>query len=130
MKKIILSALSIAALALVACNKETPEIQIEDANFISFKAYVAAGMQADWNVSTQLNTEGAEQTISRDRMQWSVNSSLGLQYDITPRLSLYAEPGINYHFDNGSTVRNFFKDKPTNLKLQIGVRLNLNKGEH
>ena len=43
MKKIILCALSIAALALVSCNKETPEVQPEAANFLSFKAYIAEG---------------------------------------------------------------------------------------
>lgn len=90
-----------------------------------FKTYLAAGVQADWNVSAHLNTEGVEQTMHRDRMQWSASGSLGLQYDALPPLSLYAEPGINYHFDNGSVVQNFFKDKPTNLKLQIGVRLNI-----
>ncbi len=88
-----------------------------------FKTYLAAGVQADWNVSAHLNTEGVEQTMRRDRMQWSANGSLGLQYDVLPQLSFYAEPGINYHFDNGSSVQNFFKDKPTNLRLQVGVRL-------
>ena len=92
-----------------------------------FTAYLSTGMQADWNVKAQLKAEGVEQEMSRDRLQWSVNGSLGLQYELMPQLSLYAEPGINYHFDNGSTVQNFYKDKPTNLKLQVGVRFNLSK---
>ena len=89
------------------------------------KAYLSAGMQADWNVKAQLKTEGVQQEMSLDRLQWSVNASLGLQYDLLPQLSLYAEPGINHYFDNGSLVQNFFKDKPTSLKLQLGIRLNL-----
>lgn len=92
-----------------------------------FTAYLSTGMQADWNVKAQLKAEGVEQEMSRDRLQWSVNGSLGLQYELMPQLSLYAEPGINYHFDNGSTVQNFYKDKPTNLKLQVGVRFDLSK---
>ena len=91
----------------------------------SFRVYTAAGMQADWNVSAQRSTEGVEQKVGRDRLQWSLSGSLGLQYDVLPYLSVYAEPGINHHFDNGSSVQNYFKDKPTNLKLQLGVRLNL-----
>jgi hypothetical protein len=89
------------------------------------KTYLSAGMQADWNVKAQLKTEGVEQEMNLDRLQWSVNASLGLQYDLLPQLSLYAEPGINHYFDNGSLVQNFFKDKPTSLKLQLGIRLNL-----
>ncbi len=89
------------------------------------KTYLSAGMQADWNVKAQLKTEGVEQEMGLDRLQWSVNASLGLQYDLLPQLSLYAEPGINHYFDNGSLVQNFFKDKPTSLKLQLGIRLNL-----
>jgi len=91
----------------------------------NFRTYVTAGMQADWNVSAKQSTEGVEQKLNHDKMQWSVNASLGLQYDVLPLLALYAEPGINYHFDNGSTVKNYFKDKPVNLKLQFGVRLKL-----
>ncbi len=89
------------------------------------KTYLSAGMQADWNVKARLKTEGVSQEMGLDRLQWSVNGSLGLQYDLLPQLSLYAEPGINHYFDNGSLVQNFFKDKPTSLKLQLGIRLNL-----
>lgn len=28
------------------------------------------------------------------------------------------------YFDNGSHIRNFFKHRPTNFNLQIGVRMN------
>ena len=90
-----------------------------------FRAYLAAGVQADWNVKARLNAEGVEQEMSRDRLQWSANGSLGLQYDVLPQLSLYAEPGLNHYPDNGSTVQNFFKDKPTSLKLQVGIRFSI-----
>ena len=43
MKKIILLALSIAALAVVSCNKETPEVQPEKVDYLTFNAYVAQG---------------------------------------------------------------------------------------
>jgi hypothetical protein len=91
------------------------------------KVYLAAGMQADWNVKAQVKTEGVEQETGLDRLQWSVNGSIGLQYRLLPQLSLYAEPGINHYFDNGSKIENYFKNKPTSLKLQVGVRLDLQK---
>ena len=54
-------------------------------------------------------------------------NNLGIQYDIIPQLGLYAEPGIKYYFDNGSRLQTFFKDKPTNFSLQLGLRWNLSK---
>ena len=89
-------------------------------------AYLSAGAQADWNIKATSNTDGVDQTITKDRMQWSAGGSLGLQYNPLPQLGIYAEPGIRHYFDNGSTVSNFFKDKPTSFNLQIGLRVTLN----
>ena len=90
-----------------------------------FTAYVSAGIQADWNAAARLTTEGVESPMDRDRIQWSANACIGLQYNLMPQIALYAEPGMNHYFDNGSPVSNFFKDKPTSFRLQLGLRLNL-----
>ena len=84
--------------------------------------YLSAGGQADWNVKAKTNTDGVDQVMSKDRMQWSIGGSLGVQYSILPQLGVYAEPGIRYYFDNGSDVSNFFKDKPTDFHLELGLR--------
>ena len=89
------------------------------------KTYLSGGFQADWNIHTSLQTQGVDQHLDKDRMQWSVSGALGVQYDIIPQIGLYAEPGIRHYFDNGSRLRNIFKDKPTNFSLQVGLRLNL-----
>lgn len=91
-----------------------------------FSLYLTAGAQADWNVKAESNTDGINQVMDKDRMQWSVGSSLGLAYHIIPQLSLYAEPGIRHYIDNGSTINNYFKDKPTSFNLQLGLRFDLN----
>ena len=91
----------------------------------SFRTYLSAGAKADWNVATRLETEGVSQQLSKDRVQWSLNGSLGLQYDIMPQLGLYVEPSLNWYPDNGSKLQNYFKDKPLNCGLQVGLRLNL-----
>lgn len=88
-----------------------------------FRTYLSAGARADWNVGTHLETEGVSQHLPKDRLQWSLNAGLGLQYDIVPHLGLYAEPSLNWYPDNGSAIQNYFKDKPLNLGLQIGLRL-------
>ena len=87
--------------------------------------YVSAGGQVDFNVQAKFMSGKTEIQFNRDRAQWSVQGALGLQYDIIPQLGIYAEPGVKYYFNNGSKVRNFFKDKPTNFNLQLGLRLNL-----
>ena len=89
--------------------------------------YATAGGQADFNVKARLEADGMEQAMDKDRVQWSVGGALGVQYNIIPQLGLYAEPGIKYYFDNGSHIRNYFKYRPTNFNLQIGLRLNMGK---
>ena len=92
-----------------------------------WKAYVTAGAEVDWNVQADSKTEGVKTQIKKDDAQWSLGAAVGVEYDIIPQLGIYAEPGLRYYFDNGSKVRNFFKDQPTNWNLQLGIRLNLSK---
>ena len=87
--------------------------------------YATAGGQVDFNVEAKYISSGTKIDFEKDRAQFSVQGALGLQYDIIPQLGIYAEPGVKYYFNNGSHVRNFFKDKPTNFNLQLGLRLNL-----
>ena len=89
------------------------------------KVYGVAGAEADYNVKARQELEGLTQEISRDRWQFSLKGGLGVEYDVIPQLGIYVEPGLKYYFDNGSRVQNFFKDKPTNFNLQVGLRWNL-----
>ena len=86
------------------------------------EAYLTAGGQVDWNVAAKANTDGIDQKMDKDRAQWSLGGSLGVQYHIVPQVGLYAEPGIRHYFNNGSSISNFYKDKPTNFNLQLGLR--------
>ena len=91
-----------------------------------FHAYVMAGAEADYNVKNDTEEEGVKkEDAKRDRVQFSGKASLGAQYDITPKVGLYIEPGAKYYFDNGSHVENTFKDKKLNFNLQFGLRFNL-----
>ena len=91
-----------------------------------FHAYVMAGAEADYNVKNDTEEEGVKkENAKRDRVQFSGKASLGAQYDITPKVGLYIEPGAKYYFDNGSYVENTFKDKKLNFNLQFGLRFNL-----
>ena len=89
--------------------------------------YATAGGQADFNVKAYMTTEGTETKLEKDNLQWSVNAALGVQYNFIPQLGIYVEPGIKHYFDNGSHIQNYFKYRPTNFNLQIGLRLNMGK---
>ena len=91
-----------------------------------FHAYVMAGAEADLNVKNDTEEEGVrKEDVKRDRVQFSGKASLGAQYDITPNVGLYIEPGAKYYIDNGSEIENTFKDKKLNFNFQFGLRFNL-----
>lgn len=91
-----------------------------------FHAYVMAGAEAAYNVKNDTDEDGTKkQNAKRDRVQFSGKASLGAQYDISPSVGLYIEPGAKYYFDNGSDIENTFKDKKLNFNLQFGLRFNL-----
>lgn len=102
-------------------------LQYQIWNYRFLKIYASAGGQVDYNIKNQQKQSFNSQTSSdgRDRLQFSMQGAVGLQCDIIPMLGLYIEPGVKYYFNNGSDVRNYFKDKPTNFNLQVGLRLNL-----
>lgn len=89
------------------------------------KFYVSAGGQVDFCIDTKVVMSGTEVEMDKDRPQWSVQGALGVQYNVIPLLGIYVEPGMKHYFNNHSYIRNFFKDKPTNFNLQIGLRLNV-----
>lgn len=91
-----------------------------------FHAYVMAAAEAAYNVKNDTDEDGTrKQDGKRDRVQFSGKASLGAQYDISPSVGLYIEPGAKYYFDNGSDIENTFKDKKLNFNLQFGLRFNL-----
>lgn len=87
--------------------------------------YASVDGQLDWNVSARMRVNGRQTDVRRDRCQWSLGGSVGLSYALTPHVGLYVEPGIRHYLDNGSNIRNYFKDRPTNISLQVGVQLNV-----
>lgn len=96
--------------------------------------YASAGMEVEKLVSGRQDTEHYEgntmtatsgESVKEGRPQFSGNVAIGAEYRIVNQLSIYAEPGLAYHFDNGSDVENIYKDKPLNLNVQVGLRWEL-----
>lgn len=89
--------------------------------------YVTVGGEGAVNVKNHTETDGQEIDTKRDRMQWSSQAAVGVQYDILPQVGVYIEPGAKYYFDNGSKIENVFKEKKLNFNFQFGLRWNLEK---
>lgn len=66
-------------------------------------------------------------TIKENNPIFSFNAAIGGEYRFSKDVSVYVEPGVSHHFNNGSHVENIYKDTPTNFNLNIGIRVNLNK---
>ena len=96
--------------------------------------YASAGVEVEKLVSGKQDTEHYEgdtftkatsQSVKEGRPQISGNVAVGAEFRIVNQLSVYAEPGLAYHFDNGSDVENIYKEKPLNLNVQVGLRWEL-----
>ena len=53
---------------------------------------------------------------------WSLNAAAGIQVNLSSNLGLYAEPGVSYHFDDGSSVETIYKDRPFDFVMTFGAR--------
>lgn len=97
-----------------------------------FDLYSSAGFMTEKCVSGNSTTDyildrqvrhTEKESIETKPWQWSINASAGLQYNITSSVGAYAEPGISYYFDDGSSLATIYKDKPLNFNLNIGIRI-------
>lgn len=98
------------------------------------RAYLYAGGQARKAVYGTSSTryvidstpwEPVIEKIGETPLQWSAGAGAGVEYMLGDKVGLYAEPGLNYYFDNGSPVENVFKSRPLNFNLTLGLRLKL-----
>ncbi len=96
--------------------------------------YASAGGMAEQLVSGRASTQetlagqkrsSTSSKLSENRPVFSTQGALGVEYLATPLLSIYAEPGVSYYFDNGSDIKSSYTDKPFNLNLNLGVRLTI-----
>ncbi len=55
-------------------------------------------------------------------LEWSATASAGVQFNMLPRLGIFAEPGISHHFVGHSPVRSIYTDRPTNFSIGFGLR--------
>ena len=76
------------------------------------------GQQLEWKDNPAPDTGG---------LLWSVGASAGAEFRYGPVFGLYVSPGIEYHFDNGSSVRSAYTEKPLHWTVNIGVLFHIGK---
>lgn len=90
------------------------------------EVYVTGGGEVEKLVKGTISSDDEkDKNVKENRAQWSVQAAVGGAFHFTPTLSVYAEPGVSYHFDNHSRVVNVYKDRPTSFSLNVGLRLNV-----
>lgn len=97
-----------------------------------FSIYASAGGLMEKNVYGTVRTEYTlnGQDLGTDRtgpidvrpLQWSVNATAGVQFNIISSLGIYAEPGVAYYFDDGTDLQTTYKARPFNFYLRFGLR--------
>lgn len=106
------------------------------ASWRSFDFYASVGVLGEKCVSGRLSYDEARNSsvmvvvvkksekLHERQLQWSVNAAGGVEFGLVGNVGLYAEPGISYFFDNGSAIRNIYKDRKLNFNLNLGLRFN------
>ncbi len=92
--------------------------------------YGNLGLTMEIPVYSPLNTsyylhgtlEATEKATIRAPWQWSVGTGLGLQYNLTPNIGLFAEPSLQYYIPTGSPIETYRTDHPFNFSLPLGIR--------
>lgn len=101
-----------------------------------FNIYLSAGGEAEklakGRSTTVYLSDGKtvstkKEDVKEHPLQCSFSMSAGLEYLLSPQVSIYAEPGATHYIDNGSDVDNFYKERKINFNLNIGLRLHLNE---
>lgn len=96
-----------------------------------FSGYATAGMQVDipikgtlqsFHVTDSIPHKLDSQPVSAP-WQWSVNTSIGIQYRLTPQAGIYLEPTVNYYIPDGSQLRTIRKEHPFTFTLPVGLRI-------
>lgn len=102
------------------------------ADYKSLSAYGSAGLSLNIPVYGRVNSTHVVANVSMDSIsrsvtitppaQWSTNFSIGLQYRVMPKLTLYVEPTLYWHIPNGSSTHTIWTEQPVMFSAPIGIR--------
>jgi len=96
----------------------------------TWSLYGSLGVTTEIPVYSPLNTsyylhgilKATDQTTLRAPWQWSVGTGLGLQYNFTPNIGLFAEPSLQYYIPTGTQIETYRTEHPFTFSLPLGIR--------
>lgn len=80
--------------------------------------YAVGGGMAERCIAAYLDGK----SFSINELQWSIGAAVGGQYNLTRKVGLYLEPGVNYYFDDHSGIESQRTERPLNINLHMGLR--------
>lgn len=98
--------------------------------FKNWSLYGNLGVAMDIPIHSQFNKhallqsspETIDTTDIRVPLQWSVGTGLGLQYNITPNIGVFAEPSIQYYFPTKTNFETYYTEHPLSFSLPLGIK--------
>ena len=66
--------------------------------------------------------EATDKSTIHAPWQWSAGIGLGLQYNFTPNIGLFAEPSLQYYIPTGTQIETYRTEHPFTFSLPIGIR--------
>ncbi len=96
----------------------------------AWSLYGSLGVTTEIPIYSPLNTsyylhgvmEATDKTTVRTPWQWSVGTGLGIQYNFTPNIGLFAEPSLQYYIPTGTQIETYRTEHPFTFSLPIGIR--------
>lgn len=96
----------------------------------AWSLYGSLGVTTEIPLYSPLNTsyylhgmlEATDKSTIHAPWQWSVGTGLGLQYNFTPNIGLFAEPSLQYYIPTGTQIETYRSEHPFTFSLPIGIR--------
>ena len=107
-----------------ANNKTT--ITEQRLNYIGLPLNISYELWKNRNFGLYVSAGGTiEKQLEASPWQFSLNGAAGAEYKLSDIFSLYAEPGLGYYFNDGSSTPTIYQDRPLNFNLSFGLRFNI-----
>lgn len=87
--------------------------------------YASAGGMVEKMVSGKRTSVDLSEKVSIGSLQCSVSGAVGAEFRFSDWFSIFAEPGLGYFFNNGSSVPTYYQERPLSFTLNFGLRLNV-----
>ena len=88
--------------------------------------YASGGGMVDKGLQSvyKKNGAGGKKRSHISGLQWSLNSGIGISYNLYNNMNLYVEPGVSYYFDCNQPISKRTED-PFNFNLRLGLRYDI-----